>query len=77
MKKLIIGVMICMTMGCSARQGAVTTLGFVAAGVAGAVGMDPFIVSDAVEDVADGVADSAEEAKKERLNKEYLEERAD
>ena len=59
--------LVCMT-GCTARQATTTTVGFIAAGAAGAFGidMDPYMFSSMAESTADLGFETADEVKKAR-----------
>jgi hypothetical protein len=58
-------ILVCMT-GCTARQATTTTVGFIAAGAAGAFGIDvdPYMFSSMAESTAEIGFDAAEGAKK-------------
>ena len=66
---------VCMT-GCTARQATTTTVGFIAAGAAGAFGidMDPYMFSSMAESTADIGFDVADEVKKSQAEKRAIEE---
>lgn len=73
MKGLILGcALICMTMGCTARQAVSNTLGGVAAFAAGAVGADPVVAFDAVAGMSEEVAINTERAEREKKSKEVV-----
>ena len=68
--------LVCMT-GCTARQATTTTVGFIAAGAAGAFGidMDPYMFSSMAESTAEigfDVADEVEKAKAEEKSDELM-----
>jgi hypothetical protein len=61
---------VCMT-GCTARQATTTTVGFIAAGAAGAFGIDvdPYMFSSMAESTADLGFETADEVKKAKAAK--------
>lgn len=63
MKAVILGcvMMVCMTMGCTAKQASLHTLDFVTFGVSSAAGLDPYSTSDGATGMAGAVIDSVEE----------------